>query len=74
MSSREPCEGGAGSTLDVIDAFCKVTTVLVDIIRSQEIMIQQAEISGIMFDNDYAEKKEETMKELDSLERRIKRL
>lgn len=74
MDSREPCEGGPGSLLDVIDDLCKVTSTLANIVREQGIMIEQAKLAEIVFKNDCTEEKEQTMQELDKIERKIRRL
>lgn len=74
MDSREPCEGGPGSLLDIIDDLCKVTSTLANVVREQEIMIEQAKLADIVFENDCTEEKEQTMQELDNIERRIRRL
>ena len=73
MDSK-PYEGGPGSLLDIIDDFCKVTSILTNIVREQEIMIEQAKIAEIVFENNCTEEKEQTMQELDKIERRIRRL
>lgn len=74
MSSKEPCEGGEGSLFEIIDDLCRVTNTLVNAVKNQEIMIEQAKIAGIMFDKEYTEEKEEATEELDKIERKIKRL
>ena len=74
MKSKETCEGGSGGVLDAIDEFWKITEHLVSIIKEQDIMIKQARIAGIMFENDYDERKESAIEELDTIERKLRKL
>lgn len=63
-------------TLEIIDRLCAAITMLSDIVRQQDIMLKQAELAGIVFDTDeeYKEEKEKCDQELDSIERKLKRI
>lgn len=53
----------SNSSTKVIDELCSVISVLAEIVKEQEIMIEQAKIAGIAFKNDTEEKKQ-SIKEL----------
>lgn len=74
MRSKETCEGGPGGALEIIDEFCKITENLVNVIKEQDVMIKQARIMGIMFENDYDKQKENAIEELDSIERKLRKI
>ena len=63
-------------TLEIVDRLCAAITMLSDIVRKQDTMLKQAEIAGIAFDTskEYKEEKEKCDQELDSIERKLKRI
>jgi hypothetical protein len=69
----EPREGGAGSTLEIVDMLCSVTQDLADIVRKQATLIEQEKIASAIYP-ELCERRKTAENELDIIEQKLRRL
>lgn len=69
----EPCEGGSGSLLEIVDMMCDVTQTLADIVRKQAVLIEHERIAGSIC-ADLAAEREKADRDLDRIEMKLRRI